>query len=152
VKKVALFGSRKWPLTHPHSFWIEDAIETIYQQHGQFVLVSGGAEGASQFAEQTAMDRGLPVVSFRPVKLKGAIDVPDEYGVDEWRLFNGAGQIVHHYAPTWANWESAAFFRSWLMADRGDQAVAFWDGFSRGTAFEIELFEGREKPCEVVKR
>jgi hypothetical protein len=148
MKKIAVFGSQSWQDQQV----VADRIDALYQEHGRFVLVSGGAKGASKFAEAAALGRNLPVVSFRPVKLKGAIDIADEYGVDEWRLFNGAGQIVHHYHPTWADWESAANFRSWLMADRGDQAVAFWDGFSRGTAFEIELFEGREKPCEVVKR
>jgi hypothetical protein len=151
LKKIAVFGSRGWPASDPHAFWVKDCIEALYLEHGMFVLVSGGADGASKLAEQTALDKGLPVVSFRPVKLRGGMEIPDEYGVDEWRLFRGAGEIIHHHAPTWATFEGAAWFRSVLMADRAEEGNAFWDGHSPGTQVEIGLFADAKKPCKVTK-
>lgn len=112
--------------------------------HGMFILVSGGAEGASLAAERTAQEFGLPVISFRPVK------VDDEtFAVDEWRMHRGQCKIVRDEI-TWADWQSAANFRSLLIADRSDEGYAFWDGFSRGTAYEIECFQNEEMPLIVA--
>lgn len=147
MRKIAFIGSRKWHDAQAVALKVNEK----FNEHGPFILVSGGAEGASTVAEVTAQEFGMPVISFRPVKLSGDITTEDTYGVDEWRLHRGRGQIVHHHDPTWATYAAALHFRSWLLADRAQEAVAFWDGFSRGTAFEIELFEGRKIPLEVIK-
>jgi predicted Rossmann-fold nucleotide-binding protein len=147
VKKIAFVGSRKWQDAQTVALKVNE----LFNENGAFILVSGGADGASKVAEATAHEFGMPVISFRPIKLKGDLTTEDEYGVDEWRLHRGQGKIIHHHQPTWATYEAALVFRSWLLADRATEAVAFWDGFSRGTAFEIELFEGREIPLQVIK-
>lgn len=146
MKKIAVIGSRKW--ASPQDVALK--VNELFTEHGQFILVSGGADGASHVAEQTAMEFGMPVISFRPVKLPDLGYYP-QYGVDEWRLFRGSGEIVHHHAPTWATWDGAAFFRSMLIAERADFGYAFWDGHSHGTGTEIDLFFAADTPLEVIK-
>lgn len=145
MRKIAVFGSRGWPSAQDVAL----KVNALYNKHGQFILVSGNAPGASAVAEKTGMEFGLPVVSFRPVKLADH-GIDPQYGVDEWRLFRGSGKIVHHHEPTWADYNSALTFRSLLLVERADEGVAFWDGRSSGTNFEIGLFESHEKSLEVV--
>lgn len=147
MKKIAFIGSRKWQDAQAVALKVNE----VFEREGEFILVSGGADGASAVAEATGQEFGFPIISFRPVQLKGSPTVEDEWGVDEWRLYRGQGRIIHHYRPTWATWQSAIYFRSWMLADRIDEAVAFWDGYSHGTAWEIEQIEGRGKPCEVIR-
>jgi hypothetical protein len=146
VKKIAVFGSRDWP--RPQDVALK--VNALYEEHGMFILVSGGATGASHVAEQTALEFGMPVVSFRPVRLAD-FGVDEQYGVDEWRLFRGKGDIVHHHEPSWADWRSAAGYRSLLAVERADEGVVFWDGRSRGAAEEVDYFAAAEKPCEVIR-
>lgn len=145
MRKIAVIGSRGFPSADAPALKVNE----LYGEHGQFILVSGGAAGPSTVAEKTALGFGMPVISFRPVKLLTGAN--DEYGVDEWRLFKGAGTIVHHNAPTWATWDGAAWFRGLLIAERADEGFAFWDGRSRGTAFEIDAFAAADTPLEIVK-
>lgn len=149
MKKIAVFGSRDWPRLQDVAL----KVNALYEEHGMFILVSGGATGASHVAEQTALEFGMPVVSFRPVRLADfGVDfgVDEQYGVDEWRLFRGKGDIVHHHEPSWADWSSAAGYRSMLMAERAEFGYAFWDGHSHGTGHEIALFEAVNKSVEVI--
>lgn len=149
MRKIAVLGSRNWP--RPQDVALK--VNEIYNaEGGAYILVSGGGnEGTPNFiAEATALEFGLPVVSFRPVKLAD-YGTDEQYGVDEWRLYRGKGEIVHHYEPTWADWQSAAGFRSLLAVERADAGVVFWDGHSRGAGEEIDYFEASGKPYEVVK-
>lgn len=110
-----------------------------------WIMVSGGADGAQAAAENEAMRLGIPLIKFVPVKLAGGMK-EDSWGVDEWRIAGPSqSSLVHHHEPSWADYVSALHYRSILIADRADEAMSFWDGSSRGTAFEIELFEAREK-------
>lgn len=147
MRKIAVVGSRDWSDAQAIALLINE----LYNTHGAFMLVSGGADGACRVAEATAHEFGFPVISFRPIKLKGDQTTEDEFGVDEWRLHRGKGEIVHHYEPTWANYGAAAHYRSWLLADRCDEGHAFWNGHSPGTSFEIDLLKGRDKLVQVVK-
>lgn len=142
-----MIGSRAWARLDEVAL----KVSHLYDEHGQFILVSGGADGVCKMAESTAQAMGLPVISFRPVKRGGGVTTMDTYGVDEWRLHKGAGKIVHHDHPTWATWDGAALFRSMLIAERADEGFAFWDGFSRGTGYEIDFFAGEDTPLEVIK-
>jgi hypothetical protein len=98
--------------------------------------------------EQTGLEFGLPVISFRVAQLGGGMQ-DDEYRVEEWRLHRGTGSVVHH-EPTWADWQSAVNYKALLIAERADTADAFHAHNSRGTAFEIECFAFSEVPCEVL--
>lgn len=146
MRKIAVLGSRAW---YDHGA-VVSWIDTRYAIEGDFIVVSGGAKGASTAAEDHAVNMGMPVVSFRPVPLQ-PFGYDEQYAVDEWRLYRGAGKIVPHYEPTWANWQSAAHFRSILIQERADEAVIFWDGRSPGSSFEIDLFRAAGKPLEIIK-
>lgn len=125
-------------------------VNELFGEHGQFILVSGNADGPSKTGEATAMEFGFPVISFRAVKLL-PVNYDDQYAVDEWRLYRGKGQIINHHEPTWADMTSALGYRSLLIAERADAGVAFWDGHSRGTAEEIDYFAAAGKPLEIIK-
>ncbi len=138
--KHAIIGSRKYnPLSD-----VSERLDELHARHGSdWLLVSGGAGGVCWRAEQGHLERGGRVVSFRPVQ-------PDlfTFAVQEWRLPNG-GLITHDI--TFEDWNSAAMYRSMLIAERADHGDAFWDGHSRGTMFEIDAFVGANKPLKVVR-
>lgn len=142
-----MLGSRNYPRMQDVSLKVNE----LYGRHGMFILVSGGGQqGSTNFvAEATAAEFGIPVISFRPVKLPD-FGTDEQYGVDEWRLYRGRGEIVHHHHPSWADWHSAAGFRSLLAVERADEGVVFWDGRSHGAAEEIDYFKAADKPCEVI--
>ena len=146
MRKIAVLGSRAWYDQQAVVSWID----TRYAVEGEFIIVSGGAKGACSAAEFQAQKMGLPVISIRPVTLQPFGHDP-QYGVDEWRFYRGAGKIIPHYEPTWADWHSAAHYRSILIAERADEAVIFWDGHSPGSSFEIDLFRSADKPYEVIR-
>lgn len=140
MKKIAFIGSRTW--TDAQRVALQ--LNACYNEHGQFIVVTGGADGASKMAEATAQEFGLPIIRFAPVKIDD-----ERYRVDEWRLHKGQGKIVPDEI-VWRDWQSAATFRSMLIAARSDEGFAFWDGFSRGTGFEIECFSNENKTLAVA--
>lgn len=147
VKKIAVIGSRSG--INPQSVALK--INELYAEHGAFILVSGGGNpGSVNFvAEQTAIEFGIPMISFRPKRLPD-YGVDAQYGVDEWRIHRSAGTVIRIAEPAWADWKSAAQYRSLLIVERASEAVAFHHNDSRGTAFEIEMFEKAGKPVEVI--
>lgn len=149
MRKLAIFGSREG--VHPQDVVL--AVNQAYEAQGNFILVSGGGpQGSVNFvAETTALEIGLPVISFRPAKRRDYNDYP-AYGVDEWRLHRGSGTVIAHDEPTWADWQSAAQFRSMLMAERAERGLAFHAKGSRGTEFELHLFEIAGKFVHVETR
>ena len=127
-------------------------VNELYSQLGEFILVSGGGNaGSVNFtAEQTALELGLPVLSFRPKKLPDYHGEP-QYGVEEWRLHRGKGNVILHDI-SFADWKSAAQYRSLLIVERAGQATAIRQaGWSPGTDFEVEMFGHAGKPVEVIK-
>lgn len=143
--KHAIVGSRAWPLEKRQDIALQ--LNRLFTEHGQFIVVSGGAEGVCDMAEKTAMEFPLPLVSFR-VTAKAHGDLPTYYRVDEWRLYRGTGQLVEH-EPTFADFMGAAGYKAMLIAERAESASVFWDGHSRGTEFEIECFKAAGVPFEV---
>lgn len=95
------------------------------------------------------MEFGFPVISFRPTQTEARVDRFPSFGVDEWRLHRGAGSVIHHDI-SFADWQSAAMYRSMLIAARADHGTAFWNGVSRGTSDEIDFFKNEGKPLKVV--
>lgn len=59
-----------------------------------------------------------------------------------------------HYIEYPAAWEkygkSAGFIRNGAMVDACDMVLAFWDGYSRGTADTIEKAKRAKKPTLIV--
>jgi hypothetical protein len=147
MEKVAFFGSRSWLDSDP----ITDTIDYLIRD-GEFILVGGGSDGACTIAEQYALKLGLPVISFRPYHIEGGRDKEDSYGVKELRLHGDASEVVEHRLPEWGDWDSALYYRSLLAVDRCQRAFVFWDGRSPGTAHEIDLLKGHEKPFNLLEK
>lgn len=143
-----MFGSRKWPMEHPFKFWIEDTIKGLAEQEPT-IIVTTEASGVCESVSALALARGVPCIVFKPVKLGGDLEHEDWYGVEEWRIAPSGSSIVHHDTPTWADWQSAMNYRSLLMVERAGQGFAFQAEKSRGTQYEIDLFEMTGKDCPV---
>lgn len=148
MKKIAVIGSREGVNAQDVALKVNE----LFNEHGAYILVSGGGEpGSVNFvAEQTALGFGLAVISFRPTRLADYHSIDPQFAAIEWRLHRGSGTTIQH-EPTWADWTSAANFRSMLIAERAEEAVAFHHDKSRGTAFEIELFGKADKAVEVIE-
>lgn len=149
MRKVAVFGSRKWPFEHPFQFWIWDTVKGLDEQEPT-VIVTTEAEGVCEFVSKTCIEMAIPVIVFKPVKVAGDREHEDAYGVEEWRIAPSGSSIVHHDMPTWKDWQSAMNYRSLLMVERAGEGFAFQADKSRGTQFEIDLFEMQGKSCQVL--
>lgn len=143
AERVAVFGSRNG---------VEPGIvgsfcSALYAREPHTILVSGGASGADTCAEQTWLNLGGRVISFRPIKLSD-----DRYGVQEWRLGSPSACIIELHKeghPTFATYGSACIYRDSLIAERAGRGAAFHEQHSRGTAVTIDFFRGAGKPIHV---
>lgn len=95
-------------------------------------LVSGGAKGVDQAAEQTWLAQGGRVLSFRPTRLD-----PENYGIQVWELGgDNPKTYIYNAYPTAVDYRGACFLRNILIAETCDRLVAFYKrGKSRGTMF-----------------
>lgn len=97
------------------------------------------------------MALGGPVLSFRPARLLDEGMEP-RYGVEEWRLVpGGESALILHRDIIWTDFAGAAMWRSMLIAERAQHGDAFWNGHSRGTSLEIDLFVGANTNLKVTK-
>jgi hypothetical protein len=145
VKKIAVVGSRLG--VNPQDVALR--VNAYYQANKDFILVSGGSEGTCRVAEATAIEFGLPVISFR---IAGPLTygTDDFFRVDEWRMHRGQGAVIEGEI-TWKDWQSATNHKALLIAERAEEATAFHAAGSRGTAFEIEMFAAAGVPCEAIR-
>ena len=111
------------------------------------MVVSGGAVGADQAAEQAWRSLGGEVVSFRPAP-RGA----DSFTINRVTMgaLNGTFDLHLQGHPTWAEYAGACFYRDMLIADECERCVAFWNGKSSGTRITMDLFKGRGKPVHQM--
>lgn len=117
--KIAVVGSRDYPLLDK----VEYVVSMIADQFPEATIISGGAIGVDDRAEEAARKYGLAVVSMA---------VPPE----EWdRLGKKAGPL-----------------RNQRMVDACDKLIAFWDGQSRGTAWSIRYASQKAKLLNVFDR
>lgn len=101
--------------------------------HGMSVLVSGGARGADQAAEEWAAGIGMRVVSFRPKR--GAAG---PYIVEKWEDGQNLGPVYDRGEPiTFPDFRAAALKRNWWIVGAASRVSAYWDGMSTGTAHGI---------------
>jgi hypothetical protein len=140
---IAIVGSREWADLDQ----VREIIRLIASEHPEAVIVSGGAKGVDETAESAALACGLQARSYRVRTL----DV-EKFGIEEWVL-GGEHRTSYiremHEEPTWANYESALFYRNSLIVEKADRVVAFWNGYSRGTALAVDFAHGHGKPCKV---
>ena len=115
---VAIVGSRRGAdLEMVRSFVAE-----LHDKHPDTVLVSGGADGVDKIAEQTWLECGGRVLSYR-VRTIG----PEEFGVEVWDL-GGERPMVYPLseAVTMADYKSALLYRDMLIAEKCDRLVVFY--------------------------
>lgn len=89
-------------------------------------IVSGGARGVDQAAEDEANRIGRAYTSYRPTKLYG------------WRIVQvtkvpGYSERERILTPTYPTFAKAAFTRNQMIVNEAASVAAFWDGQSRGT-------------------
>jgi hypothetical protein len=111
--RVAIIGSRGYD-----DLAQVRALVSILPEH--VVVVSGGALGVDQAAEQAAQERGLAVSSMpvRPI---------------DWAKYG----------------KRAGYERNVKLVAAADRVVAFWDGTSPGTRMTIDLARKAGKPVKV---
>ena len=55
------------------------------------------------------------------------------------------------FLPDYPRYQKAApLMRNRQIAEYADEALVFWDGFSRGTKHTVELFQKQNKPVQIV--
>jgi hypothetical protein len=144
TERVAIVGSRDGAdLEKLTNFLLK-----LWRKYPYTTLVSGGARGVDQKAEQTWLQLGGRVESYRPVKKD------NHYLIEKWEL-GGPDPAVYLLPgePTWDNFKSAALYRDILIAERADRVVTFVRyGGSRGAGFTAEMAkECYEKPTYVYE-
>lgn len=143
TERVAIVGSRQGADLSD----VEHFVRALWVKHPDTILVSGGEpNGVDWKAEQTWLELGGQVESFRPTKLRSD---PEEWGVEKWVLGTDRPTVyLLSSDPTWGNFVSAALYRDMLIAEAADRTVAFMrKGGSRGAGFTAEMTENAGKPA-----
>lgn len=122
---IAIIGSRAFG---DAGYFIENALLDLGSGD---VLISGGARGVDEQAEEAAAKRGLTVISLRPRKASSRFYIE--------KLIDGrSAGLVGDPAVGFDTFRDAAFDRNWMIArEAKDGVTACWDGKSVGTAFGI---------------
>jgi hypothetical protein len=123
-------------------------VTALWKKHPNTILVSGGAKGVDERAEQTWLALGGRVLSYRPKKL-----ADEHYVIEVWALGDDK-PIVYILSdfPSFADYKSAAFARDTLIAETAHRIVGFQrSGGSRGTQFTMTWGEeSQPKPRYVM--
>ncbi len=145
-EKVAIVGSREGAdLEAVRAF-----VTALRAKHPDTLLVSGGAVGVDQAAEQTWLGLGGAVWSFRATQIG-----PEEWGVEKWELGVLQPRVFLMVSePTWADRTSALFYRNLLIAEACDKLVLFhkprWRG---GGGFTADVArDAYQKPVYEYER
>lgn len=135
--KLAVFGSRKVASVKPVLDYLEPRFDP------EVTLMSGGAMGVDTAAESYWQGCGGKIISLRVLRTNEG-----EFAVQRWEP-SEALVWVPEALLTFADWKSAAYYRSWLMADEANIGVAFWNGRSSGTSLTLDRFRAQGKSCPV---
>lgn len=108
---------------------VRDFVRRLAEKYPDAVVVSGGARGVDQAAEEAAREFGLSVLSYRVAK------VGDVFVVEAWE---DDVPIQGFYDPMESpSFGKVAFYRNGLIVQDADHVVAFWDNQSNGTRDSI---------------
>lgn len=137
-----MIGSRRWAYQGDVLAFVTATLD----KYPDATIVSGGARGVDQEAEQHALSLGASVISFRPYKKN-----EQQWGVKCWRLTreNSYIETLEGAAEMWVDFAGAAWYRNLLIAELADVGAAFWDGLSKGTKSTIDAFAAEGKDCHV---
>ncbi len=118
--RVAIVGSQRYATLEK----VRERVHALKREDRHAVIVTGGAKGVDQTAEQEAVWIGLPPpLVLRPV----------------------GGPFRHKGA-----FRAAAMARNREIVGECDRLIAFWDGDSNGTANAVTWAVALGKPHEVV--
>lgn len=125
---VAIVGSRRGADLEA----VKSFVHALYVKQPDTLLVSGGADGVDKTAEQTWLELGGKVKSFRTREFG-----PTKHAVEVWELGGDEPRVyVPAEEPTWYDREGALFYRDVLIAEESNRVVAFYRrGRSPGTQF-----------------
>jgi hypothetical protein len=146
AEKIAVVGPRRGADLEAVEMFVREMRNTNYCS----ILVSGGAEGVDQKAEQTWIALGGKVWSYR-IRKTGA----DKYEIEKWEIDPHGRSRVYLLLnePSFLDPVSALHYRSMIVAEVADRVVAF-AGIDRmrGTDFTIWVAkEGEQKPVHLWK-
>jgi len=117
-------------------------VVALREKHPDSLVLAGGSPGVAKTAERAWLALGGKCWSYRPKQIDSRT-----YGVEIWKLGGRKPKIEFlSEEPTFANFASAAHYRSWLMLHAATRVVSFYNGWSPGTMFEIHLAVDLEKP------
>lgn len=127
MERIGVVGSRK----NADIPGVLEFIRRLWDAQPDSIVVSGGAIGVDETAEDEWFRLGGQVISFRPFQTDAG-----SYGVEEWRFGPRENEILRHVVPTFADYTSALFFRSSMIVEIADRLVSFTNpAYSPGTKF-----------------
>lgn len=105
------------------------------KQPDTILLTGGGPEGSvNKVAEHAWLALGGKLWSYRPKQLGTSV-----FGIEVWKLGYKHPRILPILEPTYKDFASAAKARSWMMLETALRVCSFHNGWSPGTALEIDL-------------
>ena len=133
---IAIVGSRDYPRLE----LVTAMVRELNRENPSFVLVTGGARGVDNAAEEEATRLGHRVISFRPRRAGSGyvIDTVTMRPGEDWEVEKAAYDGYVTFAQ-------AAFHRNELIVRFANKVIAYWDGRSRGTAHAIGQAEKLHK-------
>ena len=136
---VGIGGSREYPE-------LQDVRDYVYQLDAGDVVVSGGARGVDRCAEETAIECGLHVISFRPHNT--LMTVPKPWGILRmmWQGNAWTREMLPERYPSFA---PAAFVRNGYIVELAEKMALFWDGRSAGTRDTLHKAQAKLTPAGV---
>jgi hypothetical protein len=139
--RVAIIGSRNYP-----NLWeVEQFVEKLSRKYPHATVISGGASGVDNEAEEAARARMLHVRSYRPRKRYRHYTI----------LLVETGRFVVSVrgedgrSMQFKSFAQAAFYRNGLIVGDCDQLVAFHYQGSRGTQDSIDKARALGLPVHV---
>lgn len=131
--EIGFTGSRSYPLPE----LVANFVRVIARKYPDAIIISGGRGNVDLTAENTGVDCGLKVISFRPHE--DHIEIMKFDGV-AWSL---SSKVLGHN-----NFVRNCFLRNNSIAF-AHRVVAFWDLKSRGTADTISKARGKQRELFV---
>lgn len=128
---VAVVGSRH----HPDLGRVSSLVQALWARQPDTIVVSGGAQGVDSAAEQTWIELGGTVISFRPRERADLSFVIDRYRFGSKPSVTDTFEIEGE--PSFADFASAAFFRNLMILEHAHRVVAFLHRNSPGTRHTI---------------
>ena len=143
---VAIIGSRDWP--DPER--VRDFVRKLAAKYPDATVISGGAYGVDQAAEETAQDEGLGVLSCR-VNRDHQCELVWNERADYLLGKVALGYIELLLEGNFATARDALLHRNTVIVQCANHVVAFWKPQSRGTLHAINHAHKIKRPVHIYK-